>query len=58
MAENAGCYLRVPDARALPGAMPRTMHSPGSALAVQPWHTIKFAVVDPSGCVLRIREPL
>ncbi|HRJ21786.1 MAG TPA: VOC family protein [Bryobacteraceae bacterium] len=60
---NASCYWRVPDAGALHGEF-SSLNLPDAGIprltppADQPWHMREFALVDPSGNLVRIGNNL
>jgi catechol 2,3-dioxygenase-like lactoylglutathione lyase family enzyme len=55
---HAGCYLRVDDAGALHAEWATSGVQPLSAVEDRPWRMREFAVVDPSGNLLRVGQPL
>jgi catechol 2,3-dioxygenase-like lactoylglutathione lyase family enzyme len=55
---HAGCYLRVEDARSVHDEWRQGGVERLSALEEKPWRMREFAVVDPSGNLLRVGQPL
>ena len=58
VAEHSGCYLRVSDARALYEEFRAKGVSGLGPLEEKPWGMREFPVIDPSGVLLRIGQPL
>jgi catechol 2,3-dioxygenase-like lactoylglutathione lyase family enzyme len=55
---HAGCYLRVRDARALHQEWLAGGAEGLSAVDDKPWRMREFSVVDPSGNLVRVGQPL
>lgn len=59
----AGCYLRVADAKAwydafAQVALPKTGIPRLDALSAKPWGMLEFALVDPSGNLIRVGQQI
>ena len=55
---HTGCYLRVDDARALYDEWRQSGVEGVTGLEDKPWRMREFALVDPSGNLLRVGQPL
>lgn len=55
---DAGCFLRVGDAAGLHATLHARSVQGLGALKDRPWGVREFALVDPSGNLLRIGQPL